>query len=565
MIYGSPFGLAHFGAGPEWDAGIVGTHMAGNGDIEALPLDPRLAMLADQSRTAVHVVIVSAWHLADEEAVTLTWSDAEFISAGDDTPASASFQDRVKGGYIGRDLMRPAGFGGLVDGRGEVMLENRDGALDDLTDIYALSGRPVEIRTGLLGDRVDDMMPIFVGTVFDCYIEEDEVRLLIRDRAAEFEVPLVGLTYTGAGGKEGTSDLLLKRKPWVVGICYHLAPVLVDPQRNIYQVFVDASFTSFTVSAFVNGAQLNFLGLFSDYASFAAYAPPAGYASGCHDDWKGMFVRLGSVPDNQVVTVSAQKKEGSPLGSVLATKSVALAQIAIVSGGLTWADDFDQASFSAYHAAHPYLIGFYADENDESTAGEAMDRICGERSFAVFNRAGKLRAGLVAAAGAIAAVALDATNIFTVSAPRLPDGLSPPVQRFRVGWAKRWIADMSGRVAAGVDAILRAFLAQPVRTAGYEDSTLKTAYRLAQDRHTVDELYDSYIDAASEAEALFALYSTGRGLREVEAARPALIVEPGQTFTVTDARFGLAAGKALVSVGDRYDLATRRVTLKGLG
>lgn len=567
------FGAAPFGAGPGWEPLIDATHMSAAMALQARVDDPNLMMLQDMTRTAVHAIALKAWDIEAEEETTLYFADHEFISASDDTPANTSFDGRLRRAIsFSRSMIRAEGFGGLVKGDGTIVLDNGDGRFDGIEDDYALDGRGFEVRVGRRGDKFEDMLTIFTGTVMDFYTSAREVTILVTDRSTLFDLPLVNLTFSGDGEFEGGEDLYLKRNPFVLGEATNFSPPVVWPQKNIYMLNgPDFASGGSTFQVFMNGVELDFYDLFTDPGALDDLAndtnePPEGWFTAAVDlsgDDLGVYIRLGVVPDNQVVTASLDLHRGlgDMIDAEVTTKAAGIADMAVLADALTWPGEFDVSAFYALHAAQPYRIGLWWDQNSTATLGEAIDRLCGETSFAGFTGAGQLTVGVVSSELTSAALELNETSILEIEKERLPNGLTPPVWRWRLGWLRNW-TDMQGRIAGSVGDLERAFFNEPIRAAGYQDSTLLDAHPTARERVSLDDMMVSFEDAAAEGERLYSLFTSGKRVYRIVTSYPGLLARFGETVFVRHWRFGLSEGRLGMVLEDSYDAETGRVTLR---
>jgi hypothetical protein len=584
IVGGYPIGGAPIGAGPGFMTAVPSMTMAGAATMAVRLYDRRVAILEDMRTTAVHAVTLKAWDIAAEVEVTLRFTDHEFVTQADDTPANTAFLGDLKQPIeFSRSMLRSTGFGGLVRGSGTIVLQNADGAYDTFEDAYAIDGRAVEVRVGRAGDYFEDMLPIFAGTVFDHEVASDGFRIMVRDKAATLDVPVVNspfrngpVAFAGTGGLEGGEDLFFKRKPVVFGEATNFAPPLVWPQKNIYM----ANCRPFTLIPalpyiYVNGVRITISAVYTSvtdpgFATFTGSGAPASGQAWLAADLGlsdgAIYIRLGAVPNNQVVTMSLKvlRGIGSLSGFPATSKAAAISDMAWFATPMSWPDDFDVAAFTQHNTAQPYGIGLWFDQNDTTTLADAIDMACGETTFAGFDGEGKFTIGVVSTSNVSPVVSLDETNILEIARERLPDGLSPVPWRWQLGWLKSH-TDMQGRMAGSLSELERAFFSERVRIAGYQNGPLKTVHPTAQDRVSLDDMLVSYLDAIVEAQRLYSLFASGRRLYRIVTTRIGLMARFGTRIRVTCDRYGLADGKSMTVISDRYDAQTGRVELLGFG
>ncbi|WP_310530744.1 hypothetical protein [Novosphingobium sp.] len=73
-------------------------------------------------------------------------------------------------------------------------------------------------------------------TVSDFSAEGNGLSLTMKVNEEPFAANVLTATYTGAGGIEGPVDLKGKPKPFLLGRCSNVEPVLIDAVNNVYQV-----------------------------------------------------------------------------------------------------------------------------------------------------------------------------------------------------------------------------------------------------------------------------------------------------------------------------------------
>jgi hypothetical protein len=190
----------------------------------------------------IFLAVVAAYDTVGSSAKTLYFGTAGYTSGPGDTPAHTYFEPRIKQpASLRRDIFAP----GTTQGpsrvaTGDLVLLNPDGALDYLLD-YAFDGRVITVYTG----EDDGAFPsgfaeLLVGTMEQAEFTRTEVRLKIRDRQAELDVPLQGTLYAGdntlPAGLEGVADLKGKPKPVCYGVVKNISPPCVNTSKLIYQV-----------------------------------------------------------------------------------------------------------------------------------------------------------------------------------------------------------------------------------------------------------------------------------------------------------------------------------------
>ncbi len=133
---------------------------------------------------------------------------------------------------------------------GDISLNNAYGVLDSYR-LYGWDGRSVVIEYLMEGDEyTTDAVPWLDATVESITVGQESIRVALRDWQRALEVPLQTTVYAGdntpPNGLEGTEDLKGKPKPVCLGAPKNVSPVLVNPQKLIYQVH-DGELSGITV------------------------------------------------------------------------------------------------------------------------------------------------------------------------------------------------------------------------------------------------------------------------------------------------------------------------------
>lgn len=168
-----------------------------------------------------------------------------FTTSPSETPADTFYAPCIKQAI---DVSRTMFSGGNTSGRsttpvGDLVLNNLDGALDDLRDVV-LSGRDVTLwRTTVHHPSYPGDFVAFSGTMGVPRFSSTEVRIPLRDwQQALANTPLQTTTYAGDNvlpdGLEGVAeDLKGKPKPVLLGgPVRNISPPCVNTPKQIYQI-----------------------------------------------------------------------------------------------------------------------------------------------------------------------------------------------------------------------------------------------------------------------------------------------------------------------------------------
>jgi hypothetical protein len=159
-----------------------------------------------------------------------------------EAPASTYFDPRIKqASGLKRDLFDSRTTQGRSrTGFGDLLLLNDDGELDGLID-HGFDGRQIIVRQGERGAAYpSEFITVLIGTMEQAEFSSDLVRVKIRDRQFETEVPLQPTKYDGdnvlPAGLEGVEDLKGKPKPVCYGKVVNVPAVCVNTSKLIYQI-----------------------------------------------------------------------------------------------------------------------------------------------------------------------------------------------------------------------------------------------------------------------------------------------------------------------------------------
>jgi|TARA_R110000824_G_scaffold401687_3_gene613648 hypothetical protein len=194
--------------------------------------------------STVYLVTVAYYDVSGAAAGTLYYSNGTFNSSPTDTPANTHFQPRLKERpRLRRSTFSPGKTGGKATSAiGEIVLINNDGELDALNG-YAFDARAINVYRGEDTAAFPDGFTLMLKATASgpAQISRAEVRIPLRDRQTELDVPLQTTVYAGnnalPAGLEGVAgDLKAKPKPILYGNCRNITPPLVNTSKLIYQI-----------------------------------------------------------------------------------------------------------------------------------------------------------------------------------------------------------------------------------------------------------------------------------------------------------------------------------------
>lgn len=477
------------------------------------------------------------------------------------TLSSDSLQTRPFNGtllqplQITRSLLGSDIIGQFTAGTGKVILTNADGEYDFLIQRFAIDGRDITVKVGREGDAYDDFYTIFSGTASDWSVEEDVVEIDIVDNAYKLSVPVQDNTYGGTGGSDGTSDLVGKRKPLSYGYVYNISPPLVVPSLLIYQVH-DGAIEAVS-AVYDRGVTLSAGTNYATYALLAAASVSAGTYATCRAEG---FIRLGTAPSG---TVTADIQGDNTTAFSVTTADIV--RKVLTRSVLDDPDDLYLPSFVAANVANSSEVGYYVGQDDTTTVADVIAHLMrGVGGWGGFRRSGKFEVGIfLTPTGAIPAAHFDRIDISEMRRDRLPNALSPPPYRFRVGWQHNYTVQTD--LAGSVSATRKGFLAEAARYAEASDETIKTDHPFAQDREPVVSFFRDQADAQTEADRLLALYRSTKALYRFKVGVQPFALDLGDVVNVTYPRWDLTVGRNLRIVEMSENARDNTIELVGYG
>lgn len=494
-----------------------------------------------------------------EVTQTLRTSDVGYRTPAGDPAGSLVYPPRLETAFeLDRALELPPDRPGVAVGWGALRLSNADGELDGLATQTAdarafriLAGRKTWDATRELA--VDPLYSVlaslFAGVATSLRLGDGVLEVGVRDASYWLERPLQNDLYTGGGGLTGTADMAGRPKPKLRGGSVSapvrfVAPVLVDPTANIYQ-YTDAAGQ---VVALYEGGLAGGIVNAGDVANLYSGSVAGGYYR--TDNARGLL-QLGAQPVRPITLDALGKFPSGSAPTTAAAIALALLQQDI---GLP-SDMLDAASFTTLDAAAAWPAGWYWDGATQVGAVDALGVLLvslGAKLLPTRSRALKALALRLPDVGATVAGAYGTETIVGVRAMALPAGLSPPVQRARVGYGRTHTVQQSD-IAPTVTAATRQRLSAAWQYAmqAAPAATL-LAYRRPNEGTLIETALSSATDAATLAAAMVALWGVPRLLFAVTVPlEVALRHDLGDLLRITYPVAGLAGGALGRIVGEQ--------------
>jgi hypothetical protein len=412
---------------------------------------------------------------------------------------------------------------------GVITLIDPDGLFNGLVG-YSWDNVPLIIKRGPRNTPFVDWPVVARFRSAGMLRDMDAKTIQLRDIGWQLAGPLHGETYAGSGGVEGDVDLTGRIKPWALGHCFNIEPVLLSASDQIFQWSLSSS--EELIAMRHGGVDFPINADYADYAALAAAVIPAGECATC--------LALSLVRPNVTlqfgirVDVIGDADEVNGHGTPL-TREAIIRRVA-THRGTSLLDEFselDQSSFQRMNAYHSAPVGWYF--NGDITKQAAIDLMLqGVLGWSIFTPDGRLRLGWLSAPEEQTATINLVGRVDDVGKPRLI-ATSSPRRGTRISW--RWNygpqPDRSS-LAGGVsdeDALL---YGQDAQYAPALSPALATLYPTAK-LVTIDQAgFRDEADAVLEATRQQAIFSVVRNRYERQLQIDPFIDAIGIVFNVSD-------------------------------
>lgn len=478
----------------------------------------------------VRLVLVEAVASIAGVDTTIYLSSKPYVTGSGDTPANISYDPCIIDGV---EFNASIDLGGDTSiSFGDIEVDNTTGSKDGWLG-YVWANRAVNIFLGDPRWVRSDFRQVFSGVVSDLASRDRKsLNLKLKDKLERLNSPL---TETKLGGSTANKDKLL---PICVGECFNVTPLLIDPVNLTYQLHQGQIESVIEVRS--NGA-----------------VP----VSNSQNLLAGTFT-LSASPNGAAITASVQ---GAKPSGVYSNDVASLVKLIVTTYGPTTTrlstSDLDLANFTAFTAANPQPVGLYAEER--MNVLEACQQLCKSIGAAMTETSlGLLRLVKLTlpATGTPTLVTADDIIYHTLQIEDRP----PVKSTCKLGYAKNWTPQDPTALAAGIAPSTVPLFKEEWLTVTSADATVNSAYLLNQEPVQEDSLLLAAADASTEADRRRDLWKVPRTVFAMECRPTMLLVELGDTVTITHSRFGLSGGVTGLVVGVQRNWLTGRVKLRVL-
>lgn len=310
---------------------------------------------------------------------------------------------------------------------------------------FVWQGAPIRLYAGVSG-QAWPWATVFEGTVDQFSAEANTVKLTAKVNTEPFDADVLTVKYAGTGGAEGDANLKDKVKPFLLGRCFNVEPILINAVDNVLQFSGYGAIQSVAV-LYERGSEFGpSLGNYANYAALVGAIIPPGQWATCLS--QGM-IRLGAPPFG-VITGDV---DGDNVGGTWWRKTGEIIQRIASNSGVS-GSLIESASFTALDTALSGLtnqgrIGVFIDS--QATVLETASRLAAPCNAQVgVSLLGKMFVGRIAIGSPT--MTLDAQQR---QLPRVVSSVetsvSPPFSYIEMGYARSWRVHTEDEIAGNLN------------------------------------------------------------------------------------------------------------------
>lgn len=430
---------------------------------------------------------------------------------------------------------------------GEFVLANPDGALDEMSSRYSISGRVVRLYVGRTTDPFTSFRQMAQLFGQDTEGDLNEMRVRVQPVETYLTVPLQISRYDGEGGTGGDAGIAGRLKPVCLGKCFNVTPVLINQAEWIYQVNSGPIYRVDKLKE--RGLELDYSGTdVSGYAELASLNVAAGEWASCNS--LGL-IKAGLGAGGPAGPITADVLGDASVSGYVAELGAVLLRVLLTRARLPGAY-IDIASFDALSLGP---VGYYADGTDETTVADVMDHLLrGVNGFYGTRRDRLLHVARLRAPENHAAVTELSENIIRIEEIEM----NPPARYEQtVAYKKNWTVMSDTDVSIALDSDERQVLQLPGQITKRVSSEARIRHLAAISGETIDTFMADEAEAATICSDILSLHRATRRLFRVEIDRTGMQrqidIDQVVSLAVTKDRFKLAAGQKFLVVGMRID------------
>ena len=456
---------------------------------------------------------------------TLYLGNRPFTTKPTDTPQNQFYDPCLIGGISFNENLSLDGS--VRVSFGDLEIDNTGGSKDAWFD-YILVNRPINIYIGDSRWNRNDFYLIFSGLIADISSRNlSSINIILVDKLQRLNNPI---TDEKLPIVNTTNDVLV---PLTFGEVFNVTPVITDNVINTLEYQVHDGPVEDIIEVRDNGIPVS---ITKNLAN-------------------GKFNLLQS-PYGQITCSVQGHKNVTYYNDIANIIKEIVKNYGPVTTRLT-DSDIDLTNFSNFSAAHPDYVGIYAKN------GENILTLCNQLAGSVgaqvvMSSTGKLKLVQLTIPGTGTAYAISYNDIEDSS---LQIKEKPEVKAAtKLAYCKNWTTQ-TGTIAAGVPSQNISLFEEEWLFTTTVNSTTETDYKLSGEEKEETTMLVNKVQAEAECARRNDLWDTARYVYTMIGYAHLLVLELGDTITLTDDRFGLLSGKVGTCVSLQKDWLRNRVTI----
>lgn len=466
-------------------------------------------------------------------------------SANDDTPPKQYVPGKLKPFNFGVSLFQGAKpWARSRPGAGAITLIDPDQRLDYLLP-YIWDNAPITLKRGRRGTYFNTWETVGNYRSSALVYDINEKILQLRDLGWQLSGPIHNEVYAGTGGIEGDPERKGQFKPWALGYCFNIPPVLISASSQIFQFSLSSSQAVLEVRH--GGSVLAFHQDYADFATLAAASIPSGKYGTCLAQslvrpvlTMDKSIRLDVIGDADVVL-------GYP-GPTTRANIVRRLACSRGSNVLDMASEIDDASFNQMEAMHNAPVGWFF--GSAVSKADAMDRVLGGiLGWWSMRPNGRLIIGWVQDPATVTPIASLKYKRESMENLRCTEVLMPRNGTF-VGFKHNYGPEQRSAMSLGVSDANSAIYSQTARYASSTSTAVTNAYPTSE-KVVVDETgFWLEADALLEAQRQQSIFAVERRAWEFRMECDPHVDVIGRVLSLTDVNsLGLGASTPMLCSG----------------
>ncbi|MCL2829984.1 MAG: hypothetical protein FWD77_04500 [Betaproteobacteria bacterium] len=464
------------------------------------------------------------------EEITRCLSDFGYVSN-----EHVSYQARIaRGVEFSRQLAVTAEEMALTVSRGDLVLDNSDGALDSwLDDVW--DKRSIRLYHGSPDWRRADFRPFFFGRIGRIKPQRNFIAFEIYDEMLRLNFPV---SENKLGGDSDNKEMLV---PLAFGECFNVVPLLVDEGQHEYQVNDGACEAVLEVRD--NGDPISKCTIDAASGRFKMGQQPVGQIT-C--DVQGALAGKNAAGEWPCSVAGIALELATGYGDARLRLSPA---------------EIDMAIFNGFEAENPQPVGLYLP--DRSSVFEAIDALCRSLCAAVyFGRDGRLRIWRMPSIESLSAAPARSIGRGDYEAGSFEiSEIIPAAPAVKLGWGRNWTPTETG-LAEGLPESSLSEFAKEWEEASATDEARVDLHRYTSSPEMEETLLAREADAAAEAARRLALRARPRKVVKVRCFACGFMLDLGEAVRIADERAGCWHKGVVIGLSE--DTAADRVTVEAL-